>query len=354
MRIKRLQSALNKKGMLPYLVSDLCNIRYLTGFTGSFARMLIGRDRTCFISDSRYEEYACSILPGHVEFVLQEDEPFVLVRDIVRSMGSGSLYLEEHSLVLSVYHELRKKLRGIKLLPGRDEVNSFRAVKDEGEIALMRKAAAITDDGFSHLNGFIKPGMTEWNVAVEIEIFYRKNGCRKTAFDSIVASGKGSSMPHYETSMNRKIEKGDIVLIDMGCEYEGYNSDLTRTIFVDTIDPFFREIYGIVKTAQQEAVDKARPGITTGRLDGIARGIISEKGYGKNFGHSLGHGVGLEVHELPAVKAGDFRLKKNMVITIEPGIYVPDRGGIRIEDTVLLCSGGCETLTKSSKDLIII
>ena len=162
-------------------------------------------------------------------------------------------------------------------------------------------------------------------------------------------------MPHYKPAEDKKIAKGDILLIDMGCLYRGYNSDLTRTIFVDSIDSTLGEIYNIVYEAQGKAVSSVKPGMDTIKLDSVARTLITNYGYGENFGHGLGHGVGVEIHELPAIKKNiSTKLKKNMVITIEPGIYIPGKGGVRIEDTVLVTSGGCELLTKSSKELIVI
>jgi Xaa-Pro aminopeptidase len=201
---------------------------------------------------------------------------------------------------------------------------------------------------------FIKPGVTEWDISVEIDYFFKRNGCRSCAFDPIVASGSGSSMPHYKPE-NKKIEPGEILLIDMGCVFQGYNSDLTRTIFIDKIDPALAEIYEIVFQAQSKALNAVKPGLDTGKLDSVARNFITQKGYGENFGHGLGHGVGIDIHESPAIKKNiSSKLKKNMVITIEPGIYIPGRGGVRIEDTVLVSQQGFEVLTKSSKDLIVI
>ncbi len=340
--------------MAPYLVSDLRNIEYLTGFTGSYARLLVDSDRSYFISDSRYEEYARSLLPASVVFVLQKDDPHREILKILKEKKRLSLHLEEHSIQLSEYLRLKKTLRGIKILPGGSEVNELRMVKEPEEIALLRTAAEITDRCFGHLKKFVRPGMTEWEVSMEIDAFYRRNGCRKTSFESIVASGAGSSMPHYETSMTKRIGKGDALLIDMGCTYRGYNSDLTRTVFVHSIAPFFETIYPVVLRAQKAACDAVKPGVAVGKLDAVARGIIDSEGYGGNFGHSLGHGLGLDVHELPAVKAGDFRLKKNMAITIEPGIYVTGRGGVRIEDMVLVTEKGHEIMTKSTKEITVI
>jgi len=353
-RLKKLRRTLAKKDLLPYLVSDLTNIRYLTGFTGSYAALVIGGRDSFFLSDSRYEEYVRSILPRDVRFVLQKADFCTTLEAELKTRGESALYCEKHSMSLASFMDMKARMKRIRLYPAEDVVNEQRMVKDGEEIALLREAAAITDSCVNHLKSLIRPGMLECDIAVEIEYFYRKRGCRRTSFDSIVASGAGSSMPHYETSMEKRIRAGDVLLIDMGCHYRGYNSDLTRTLFVNSIDPAVEKLYRVVQTAQQAALEAVRPGITTGKLDGVARNIIVREGYGQFFGHSLGHGLGLDIHELPAVKAGDVKLRKNMVITIEPGIYLPGTGGVRIEDMVLVTGGGCEVLTKSSKDITIV
>lgn len=355
MRIRKVRDQLKKEGTFPYLISSLTNIRYLTGFGGSYGYLLIDENDNYFISDSRYQEYAQKILPKKVSFILQEKDFFTTLKNIIRKIDSKHIYLEEHSLPLSAYNLMKKNLKGMKLIPGGDVVNGVRVVKDEKEIQILREAALITDRCFTHLLSIIKPGVHEWDIAIEIEYFYRKNGCTKTSFDSIVASGAGSSMPHYVTSMEKKIAKGDPVLIDMGCVFEGYNSDLTRTLFVHSVEDRFRKMYSTVFTAQQNAIQSVKPGITTGDLDKTARQHIENEGYGDCFGHSLGHGVGMEVHELPSVRpGGDTILKKNSVITIEPGIYIQDYGGIRIEDMICVRPGGFEVLTQSPRELIII
>jgi Xaa-Pro aminopeptidase len=354
-RLHKLRKTLHVSELIPYLVTDLNNIRYLTGFTGSYARLLVTDDYSYLISDSRYEEYAISILPSSVKFVLQKGDANETLKELCRGLGLKRLCLEDHMLPLSALLEMKKHLRGVSLIPGGSEVNTLRMVKDEGEIEILRQAARITDRCVDHIMTIVKPGVLEWDIAVEIEYFYRKNGCRKTSFDSIVASGAGTSMPHYETGMRKKVAPGDALMVDMGCEFRGYNSDLTRTFFVHSIDPELEKIYMIVKEAQERAVEAVRPGITTGRLDEVARGYIAEKGFGDNFGHSLGHGFGIEVHELPAIrKNGSLRLKKNMTITIEPGIYIPGKGGVRIEDMVLVTAMGKEVLTRSTKEIILL
>ncbi|MFH0976756.1 MAG: Xaa-Pro peptidase family protein [Spirochaetota bacterium] len=350
MRLEQLEKILKKSGKLPYLVSNLTNIYYLTGFEGSYGHLLISKDRIVFITDSRYTEYTKSILPEHIEIREQKNDFPGLLRDFIK----GRLFVEQ-LIPLAGFLNYKKQLKNIKILPANDEVGSLRIVKDEHELENLKKAVAIADSCFDHLLKIIKPGMTEWDIAVEVEYFYRKNGCRKSSFDTIIASGKGSSMPHYIPSMTKKIETKDILLIDMGCVFNGYNSDLSRTIFFGNISAEFKKIYGIVRKAQEEAISQVKPGIMTGRLDKIARDIIAKEGYGPAFGHSLGHGVGLEIHESPALKKGDkYRLKKNIPFTVEPGIYLPDKGGVRIEDVVIACENGCEILTKASKEIIIL
>ena len=355
MRLRKLISKLKKEGKLPYLISSLPNINYLTGFKGSFAYLLLGDGQGYFISDSRYREYAEKIIPpGLVYFPLSESLGKT-VGLILKELGAGQLFLEEHSIPLSVYHLLGRELKKVKIRAGGDAVNDLRIVKDDDEITTLKQAAKITDRCMEHLTEFIRPGVSEWDVSNEIELFYRNSGCRRTSFYAIVASGSGSSMPHYETSMTKKISAGDPVLVDMGCHYLGYNSDLTRTVFVGSVDERIRHIYEVVREAQASAVAAVKPGITAGKLDKIARDVIEKHGYGEYFGHGLGHGLGLDVHEMPSIRTGSaYRLKKNTVITIEPGIYIPGYGGVRIEDMVLVTDNGHEVLTKFTKDILVL
>jgi len=355
LRINKLRKELIEKDTVPFLISDLYNIKYLTGFSGTNATMIIDRDKTYFITDGRYQEYAKKILKKNIVFLLQESEIYEVIKTLFKEQDIHELHIEDHSIQLSSFQLLKKKLRGIKLKAAGSPVNLQRMKKDKNEIEVIRAAAQITDDCFDHLCSFITPGMTEWDVSLEIERFYKSNGCRRNSFDSIVASGIGSSMPHYETSMEKKIEKGDVLLIDMGCHFKGYNSDLTRTVFINSIDSQIEEFYYIVDEARFNAVKALKPGLTTGEIDEVARSYITEEGYGEYFSHSLGHGYGLEIHELPAVKKdGDVILKKDMTITIEPGIYVPEIGGVRIEDMVLVTSKGAEVLTNASRDVIVL
>lgn len=354
-RLAELKKRLQRKGKLPYLVFDLVNIRYLTGFKGSNAFVLLSESGTYLISDSRYEEYARSILNPGTSFVLQKDSIVTTLKILARKCGLTRIYVEEHALTFSTYRLLQSKIKAVKIIPGGDEINDMRMVKNDHEVSIIKEAVAIADRCFKHILNIIRPGVSEWDIAVEIEYFYKKNGCTKTSFDSIVASGKGSSMPHYMPSMDKKISSGDAVLIDMGCVFRGYNSDLTRTVFVHSIDAELKKIYKIVKSAQEKSIHAIKSGIHTGTIDAKARDYITKHGYGWAFGHALGHGVGMEVHEFPAVKnGGKVRLKENMVLTVEPGIYLPEKGGVRIEDVVRVTGTGCEIFTNSAKDIIIL
>ncbi len=353
-RLEKLRKNLAKKDNFPYFVANIINVSYLTGFGGTYGNLIVDRDRIIFITDPRYEEYAAGALPDPVELFVQRKNLFLTIKDALKSIRKKTLYFEP-LISVAAFNSIKKEMKGIRLIAAEDEVSPVRAVKDAGEIEIIKKAVAIADNCFNHMLKFIRPGMLEWDISVEIENYYRKNGCRRSSFDTIAASGKGTSMPHYSTSMKKRVEHGDIMMIDMGCEYCGYNSDLTRTVFVGKITPEFRKIYNIVKKAQTAAIAAVRGGVSAGGLDRIARSIIEKEGYGKCFGHGLGHGIGLEVHEMPSLKIGSsYKIKKNTVFTIEPGIYIPESGGVRIEDVVLATESGCEVLTGSSKEIIII
>ncbi len=356
MSILKLRKSLKDDEKLPFLITDLKNIKYLTGFEGSNGFLVLGKGKSYFISDSRYELYARNILKKNIEFVLQEGNLAENLRYCLEKEGSKELFVESHDISLGQFLELKKKLRGVKLSPVSENfVGNLRIVKGEEEVDTLRSAAKITDECVSHLLNFVRPGISEWDVVVEIESFYKGKGCSGCSFDPIVASGVGAAMPHYMPNGNKKLKKGECLLIDMGCIFNGYNSDLTRTFFIDRVNEELHGIYNIVKDAQARAIEAVKPGVTTGQLDRIAREVIESGGYGKFFTHSLGHGVGLDIHEEPALRSGGkLKLKKNMVITIEPGIYVSGLGGVRIEDMVLVTKGGCEVLTKSSKELIVV
>lgn len=355
MRIQKAIHHLKNKGKLPFLVTDLTDIKYVTGFDGSNGYLVIGSDEAVLISDGRYAEYATSILGDGCRFILQKQHPFDAICESMRIVKSDALFFNGSDVSFGFFSKLQEYASGYKLIEGGDEIGLLRMRKEPEELAVIEHAVRITDDCTEHLSRIIKAGMTEWDVSVEIENFYRTHGCRSSSFDSIVASGNGSSMPHYIPSMTKRISDGDTCMIDMGCLYEGYNSDLTRTFFVGRVNEEMRIVYDIVLQAQLKAIAAVRPGITTGDLDAVARSHIENAGFGSMFGHSLGHGVGLSIHEEPSVrKGGDIVLEPGMVITIEPGIYIPGRGGVRIEDIVVVTEDGCRVLTGYPKEMKII
>jgi len=337
---------------LPYAVLDLKNIRYLTGFEGSNAVMLFTAERVLFITDPRYDEYAAGIMPEGVELVVAKG---AMLRAIAPLLGAKRVYLEEHAATMSYARALAEAGELEAVLPAVSHALALRAVKDAGEIEYIRRAVTLADRCFDHLLKIVRPGMTEWELWIETDLFYKRNGARRMGFDAIIASGAGSSMPHYFSSMEKRIAPGEMLMIDMGCELDGYNSDLTRTIFINEIPEGFEEIYGIVRDAQEAAIRAIAPGAIAGAIDAVARDHIAAAGYGEHFGHSLGHGVGLDVHEQPYLKsAAESTLISGNVVTVEPGIYLPGRGGIRIEDMVLVTESGFEILTGAPKELILI
>jgi len=227
-------------------------------------------------------------------------------------------------------------------------------IKASWEIERISKAEAIGDMAFSHILGYIKEGVSERDIAAELEYFMKKQGAEKTSFDTIVISGKKTSMPHG-TPDDKKIENGDFVTLDFGCVYEGYCSDMTRTVAVGKADERQKEIYNIVLEAQLTGLNAIKSGVVCKNADEMARNVIEKAGYGKYFGHSLGHGVGLMIHELPNLSPkSEMMLEDNMVVSCEPGIYIPDFGGVRIEDLVVVSGEKCTILSKSQKNLIEI
>ncbi len=338
----------NLEGVIAYSKE---NRRYLSGFTGSTGFVLIGRNSTDFITDFRYKEQA-SIQCKGFNIVIQSGNLMEKIAESVRAAGIKRLGIEEDFMTVAFYEELKKASAGLEMLPAASVFSKLRVKKDSGEIECIRKAAEIADKAFEHMLTFIKPGMRETEVSLELEHFMKKNGASGTSFDSIVASGVRSSLPHGIAS-EKTIENGEFLTLDFGCVYNGYCSDMTRTVFIGKATEKHRKIYDIVLKAQMEALKGIRPGVTGKAVDRIARDIISAEGYGEYFGHGLGHGVGLAVHEDPRLSMqGEGVLEAGMIVTDEPGIYIPDFGGVRIEDLVLVTENGAETLSKSKKELI--
>ncbi len=340
---------MKEKDIEAFVIYKFVNVTYITGFTGDDSVALVTHDKAIFITDGRYTEQAQKEVK---DFEVIEHKTGIkeVLKEYIKTLEIKKLAFEEN-ISYGQYREL-KELLEIELIPQANLVETLRMVKDEEEIENIKKAQNITDRAFEHLLKFIKVGMTEKEVALELEYFMKKQGAEDLSFDTIVASGKRSSLPHGKAS-EKVIEKGDFVTIDFGCKVGGYCSDMTRTIVMGKASEKQKEIYNIVLEAQQKAIDNIRAGITSKEADLLARSVIEEKGYGQYFSHSLGHGVGLEVHEAPSLSfKKEEILKEGAIVTVEPGIYIPDFGGVRIEDMVLLKEDGVINLTKSPKYLI--
>ncbi len=352
-RIDNLRESFESAGIDAVLVSNPYNLRYLTSFTGTYGWAVIGKEKCVFITDFRYDEQARRQCKGY-DIVVLEKGIFETIFNVLQELGISNLGFEDNHITYRQYENYSSAFKNVNLFPVKNSIQELRTIKDEEEISKIQRAAQIADSAFSHILEIIKPGVSELDIALELEFYMRKNGASSLSFDTIVASGQRSSMPHG-VATNKLIRYGDTVTIDFGCVFEGYCSDMTRTIFVGKVDEKLKEIYEIVLQAQLAALDILKPGIISRDVDRIARGIISEKGFGDNFGHSLGHSVGLEIHEKPRLSSKDETvLKQGMVLTVEPGIYVEGLGGVRIEDLVVITQEGFQNLVTSPKDLIIL
>lgn len=355
-RLKNLQNRFQELQIDLLLIEDLIDIYYLTGLNLSAGKLLVSLKGACLIVDNRYFELCQKASP----FPVLTDPPNLEVHlaspdfSYVKALGFDS-----DKTTYKNYQQLEKLIENVgkstqnphllKLFPIDNPLKSLRAIKDHEEIALLREAAILGSLGFDYVCSLLKEGISEKEIALELEIFWKRRGGKTVAFEPIIAFGANSSMPHYRAG-DQKLMKGDIVLIDIGVNYRHYHSDMTRIAFFGNANPQLLSIHALVQKAQQAALAHCRPGILVGELDRIARDIIASHGYGQNFTHSLGHGVGLQIHEFPTIKNippfKDTILKSGMVITIEPGIYLPNLGGVRIEDTVVITEDGYENLTK--------
>ena len=335
------------------LFVSLENIRYLCGFTGSDGAFVITQKESFFLTDSRYWTQADEEVKGAriIHYKKKMEGVFSLLFDLkLREIGFESAFLP-----FSAYQFLTERLANeARLLPMEDQLKNLRAVKDAHELTLIRKAIDISSNAFFRITEILKEGVVEREVALEMESLMKRDGAEAIGFDIIIASGKRSALPHGKAS-GKRIEKGDFILIDFGSGFQGYHSDQTRTVVCGSPSQEQRKIYQIVREAHDKAVEKVRPGIPVGEVDGAARDHIRNQGYGEYFGHGTGHGIGLAVHEDPAVNSENRGLlQEGMVFTIEPGIYIPDWGGVRIEDMVLVTPHGVKVLTYIPGDLKVI
>ncbi|MDO8784864.1 MAG: Xaa-Pro peptidase family protein [Syntrophales bacterium] len=349
--MRDIRSRISPLGIEAILFLDMVNIRYLTGFAGSEGALLIGQGEATLLVDGRYVTQARRET-GRVN-ISEYQEKIEGIVAVVREEGPKTLGFEAQAITYDTYRELKKRLKGIKLKPISDEISAIRAVKDEREIALIKRAAEISSGAINAVRTLIRPGVRERDIAVDLEFRMRHNDAEGASFATIVSSGKNTALPHAAPS-NRKIENGDVVIIDCGAVYEGYRSDETCTFVVGPANDRQTEVYMLVKDAHDRALDAVRAGVPCSRIDRVARTCIGDGGLGAYFSHGTGHGVGLAIHEAPRIAAkSEDMLEAGMVVTIEPGVYIPDLWGVRIEDTVLVKEDGCEVLTKTAKDFVI-
>ncbi len=347
-RIRRMMDFINADGLIVY---SSWNRRYLSGFTGSTGYVIISKDRMGFVTDFRYTKQAGLECKGF-EIIENKNPVEDYLADVIKKYNIKKLAYEDSYMTVNFYNKLMNRLNDVELVPLEDTEGNIRIIKDKEELEYIEKAASIADKAFEHILAYIKPGITEKDIALELEFFMKKNGASKLSFDSIVASGWRSSLPHGMAT-DKIINSGDLLTLDYGCVYNGYCSDMTRTIVVGKADEKQREIYNVVLKAQTEALLHIKAGVLGKEVDKVARDIIKDAGYGDYFGHGLGHGVGLAVHEEPRLsQLGETPLEVNMVVTDEPGIYIPEFGGVRIEDLVVVGHDGSIVLSKSAKELI--
>jgi Xaa-Pro aminopeptidase len=351
------------------LITHLVNVRYLTGLASSNAALLVGSDGTSVLcTDGRYAGTAEAACP-ELELIIDRRTAAAL---LARAVGRGvrRLAFEAHAMTVEAHDELtrgeltRELIQQVtrserapdrpELVPLGHAVEELRRVKDEYEIDLLRQACAVTDEAFAEVHPMIAPGVTERAVGIALERRMVDLGAERPAFESIVASGPNGAIPHHRPG-DRVIEAGDLVTLDFGALYGGYHADMTRTVAVKRVADWQREIYELVAQAQRAGSAAAVPGAETQEVDAAARDIITVAGHGDDFPHGLGHGVGLEIHESPLLgydKTG--KLVDRVPITTEPGVYLAGRGGVRIEDTLVVRADGAELLTTTTKELLVL
>ena len=346
---RHLALLLRRMNLDAVLFWSLENIRFLSGFTGSDGALIYGRGERVFLSDSRYEEQA-RIEVKNAAF-RKYRKKVEGIAESLRSLRVKRVGFEAGALSVESYHRLRYLLPRVSLIPLSDPIAVLRARKEPEEIDKIRAAIRIASESFLDILPRIQPGVREKTLGDLLEIRMRRRGGEASSFPAIVASGPRGALPHGKPS-EKRLEKKEFVVIDFGAVHQGYHSDETKTLILGRPDPTQKRIYDLVRKAQERAIRAVRPGVSARRIDAAAREVISRAGYGKFFGHGTGHGIGLAVHEPPTLSPrGSGVVKEGMVFSIEPGIYLPGWGGVRLEDLVLVTSRGCEVLSQLSKEL---
>ena len=351
-RIGRIKGILRDDNIDGILITTLENVRYLSGFTGSDAALVMTDSKDYFLTDSRYTTQAKEEVSGFE--VIEYKKKIGGLSDLINGLGVNGVGFEAQGLTYQAHKELAEKISGGQLIPVNERIKNIRAVKDEEETGRIRRAIDIASQSLRENVWRVRSGNQEREMALELEFSMRRNGADNIAFDTIVASGVRSALPHGRAS-EKRIEAGEFVIIDFGARYQGYYSDETCTFSCGKPNRRQKEIYQIVKDAHDKAISSVCPRMKAMELDAVARDWIRDAGYGDYFGHGTGHGVGLEVHENPVIgPESEDILEEGMVFTIEPGIYIPGWGGVRIEDMVLVTGSGCEVLTGLSKEVTAI
>jgi Xaa-Pro aminopeptidase len=355
-RAGRLRGLFPAAGVDALLVTFLPNVRYLTGFTGSAATVLVTRDALVFTSDGRYRTQAAEQLAAAgVEAVIEIGVTMAAQREAVaRAVDADArVGLEAHAVTWAQQRELAEAFSGHELVPTDGLVEQLRRVKEPGEVARIRAACAIADDALGALLPRLADGPTERDFGLDLEVEMRRRGASGNSFDPIIASGPNAAKPHARPT-GRAIGRGELVVIDFGCVVDGYCSDMTRTVSVGDPGPDARHIWDVVRASQLAGRDAVREGVDCADVDKACRDVIADAGWAEQFVHGTGHGVGLEIHEAPRVAAtARDTLERGSIVTVEPGVYLPGVGGVRIEDTVVVTPGGSDPLTEFPKELLV-
>ncbi len=350
-RRRALSARLGEHNLDAMLVTSLPNLRYLTGFTGSNGQLIAGADGAAFLTDGRYTTQARRELTG-LEPVTYARGYGEAILEQCAALGVTRLGLEADDVTLALHKRLASKLPGIELVPTEGVVEDLRTAKDEDELVSLRRAQAVTDEAFDAVLEHVLVGVSERQLATDLERVLRQSGADGLAFPSIVAFGDAAAEPHHEPG-DRRLEEGDVIKLDFGAKWDGYHSDMTRTVAFGDPPNELRKIHDLVREAQRSGIAAIHAGVTGGEVDRAARSVIEAAGYGDQFTHGTGHGVGLQIHEAPRVaREMDDVLPVGAVVTVEPGVYLPGLGGVRIEDMVEVTADGGTVLGSSPRELI--
>lgn len=359
-RIRQLRETFSSANIDGLLVTGGTNRRYMSGFTGSAGMLLITEDEALLLTDFRYVEQVKQQAPAFT--LVQYEQPYKTLHERLARYKGRRIGFESHKVTVDQLEQIKNTGVGegvtaapVEWVPVKGFVEQLRGQKSDDELALLQTAIDIADKAFESILNELRPGVSEREIAWKLEVFMREQGAESLSFPPIVASGPNGALPHARPS-DKPLAAGEFVTMDFGCTWKGYCSDITRTVFIGEPTEDDRALYDLVLRAQEAGVRAVKPGTVAKDVDAVARTIIAEAGYGEYFGHGLGHGIGMDVHEeIPRLsKQGEVVLAPRMVASVEPGVYLPGQGGIRIEDLVVVTEDGCRVLTKSPKQLICL